>query len=125
MAKKSILLVIDDEKSIADGIKMMLESDNFSCVVAYGGKEGLIKAKEHLPDLVLLDINMPDSDGFQVLEALKLDDSTAKAPVIMVTSCDGAEDIHKAEKLGAVDYVLKPINFDNLRSRITKALNAQ
>jgi DNA-binding response OmpR family regulator len=125
MAKKSILLVIDDEKSIADGIKMMLESADFSCVVAYSGEEGLIKAKEHTPDLVLLDINMPHPDGFHVLQTLKMDTATAKAPVIMVTSCDGPEDIEKATKLGAVDYVLKPINFDNLRNSIAKALSVR
>ena len=122
MSKKRILLVIDDEKTIADGIKMMLESDEYNCEVAYNGEEGLKKAKEQIPDLVLLDIKMPESDGFQVLKSLRQDAATSKSPVIMVTSCDAPEDIEKAYKLGATDYVIKPINFDDLRSRIAKVL---
>jgi len=122
MDKKKILLVIDDEKPIADGIRMMLESSEYNCVVAYSGKDGLIKTREQTPDLVLLDINMPEADGFQVLKTLKNDVTTARMPVIMVTSCDTPDDIETAYKLGAAEYVIKPINFDDLRNKIAKVL---
>jgi DNA-binding response OmpR family regulator len=122
MAKKKILLVIDDEKPIADGIKMMLTSEEIGCMAAYDGEEALSKAKEQQPDLILLDVRMPGLDGFEVLENLKKDAATSNIPVIMVTSCDQPEDIEKANSLGAVDYILKPVNFDKLTSRVAELL---
>ena len=122
MSKKKILLVIDDEKPIADGIKMMLTSEEIDCMAAYDGEEALSKAKEQQPDLILLDVRMPGLDGFEVLENLKKNVSTSNIPVIMVTSCDQPEDIEKANRLGATDYVLKPVNFDDLTSRVAKQL---
>lgn len=125
MAKKRVLLIVDDEKVIADGLKMMLKSEEYECIVAYSGEDGLKKAKEQTLDLVLLDIKMPEQDGFQVLQTLKQDASTSQVPVIMVTSCDTPEDIEKANKLGATDYFIKPINFNNLRDRIAKTLGTK
>jgi DNA-binding response OmpR family regulator len=122
MSKKKILLVIDDEKPIADGIKTMLTSEEIDCMAAYNGEEALGKAKEQQPDLILLDVSMPGLDGFEVLENLKKDVTTSNIPVIMVTSCDQPEDIEKAYSLGAADYVLKPFNFDDLTSRVAKLL---
>lgn len=119
---KKILLVVDDEKAVADGIKMMLKSEEIECITAYGGDEALTEAKQQQPQLILLDIKMPEPDGFKVLENLKKDESTAGIPVIMVTSCDQPEDIEKARKLGAADYVVKPVDFDDLRKRIESAL---
>ncbi|MFH1353235.1 MAG: response regulator [bacterium] len=117
MAKK--ILVIDDEFAIAQLIKLYLEDKGYSVDTALSGTEGVKKAKEQKPDIITLDIMMPEMNGFQVMEVLKKDTDTSKIPVILISVVGGPQK-ERGFHLGAVDFVSKPIDEDNLFSSIRK-----
>jgi PleD family two-component response regulator len=91
-------------------------------LVAFDGPEAVEKAKSQKPDLILLDINMPGMDGFDVIEALKADPVTNLTPIIVFSARRGEEDKVKALKLGADDYVTKPFSLPELSARIDRLL---
>jgi DNA-binding response OmpR family regulator len=105
------ILVIDDEKSARDAIGNALSDVGYVIVTARGGRDGLKLAREYRPDVIILDVIMPDLDGWAVLRALKSDADLADIPVILVTVV-GDRDLGLA--LGAVDYLTKPIAPDEL-----------
>ncbi|MBN1353524.1 MAG: response regulator [Candidatus Omnitrophica bacterium] len=120
MGQKTILLV-DDEKDLSETISMMLEvSGEYKVVSACNGKEGIKKAYLVKPDLILLDIKMPEMDGIETLKILKEGPSTASIPVVMLTACD--EDVFKLKtsQLYNEDYLIKPIKAEELLSRLEK-----
>jgi len=119
---KRALLIVDDEKPFANGLKEVLEMEGFSCSVASGGKEAIDMLESSRPDLILLDIKMPHPDGYETLTTLKNKDKTKDLPVIMVTSCNQERDKNKAMSLGASDYVTKPFELTDLVRRIRKVL---
>ena len=114
--KKEVLkvLVIDDEQVIASMFADMLEADGYDATVACSGYEGLIKARKYRPDIIILDLNMPVMDGFEVLEKLKKDDLTKNIPVLIASVKDGGEDMKKGFNLGAKKYFVKPCSFKRL-----------
>ncbi|MFA5779213.1 MAG: response regulator [Elusimicrobiota bacterium] len=116
------ILIIDDEQDLTNMAKIQLELSGFSVDVAFNGEEGLKKVMEFLPDLILLDIRMPDLDGFQVLQKLKEKEETAKIPVVMFTTCSQKEDKEKAYLLGAIDYLTKPVNLSNLGKQVMNVI---
>ena len=119
----SKILVIDDEKSICETLEMYLTEEGYEVYTANTGTEGLNKAVQISPDLIILDIRLPDIDGFTVLEDLKAEhDNTAK--VIMITAHHDMETTIRAMKEGAFDYIHKPINIDELDIAIQKALKS-
>ena len=83
---KSRILLVDDEPDIVETVAFMLQTRNYSVSVASGGLEGIQKAKSEHPDLVLLDIMMPDVDGYDVCMRLKSDEETKHIPIIMLTA---------------------------------------
>jgi DNA-binding response OmpR family regulator len=85
----------------------MLEKEGFQVIVAATSGEAIDIAKDELPDLVLLDIVVPDRGGFEVLQTLRLFDGTKNTPVIFLTSCDRETDRQQADELGAVGYFIK------------------
>lgn len=104
--KKGIsILVIEDEPSIATALKLKLEHEGFSVDIAGNGAEGVPMATKGKYDLILMDLVMPEMDGFAVLEAFK--EKGFKTPVIVSSNLSQDEDIEKAKKLGAVDYYVK------------------
>ena len=111
------ILIIDDEFPVGYLIKINLEAEGYEVTLALGGEEGLEKAKTSSPDLITLDVLMPEMDGFQVLGTLKRDEGLNSIPVIMISVVN---EIRKKRglKMGATDYLLKPIDFDNLLNRI-------
>ncbi|MBW2648982.1 MAG: sigma-54-dependent Fis family transcriptional regulator, partial [Deltaproteobacteria bacterium] len=117
----SKILVIDDDKSICESLKLYLTEEGYEVHTASTGTEGLNKFVGTLPDVVILDIRLPDIDGFTVLEDLREDDEKVK--VIMITAYHDMETTIKAMKEGAFDYIHKPINVDELDIAIRKALN--
>lgn len=117
MAKK--ILVIDDEFAIAQLIKLYLEDKGYSVDMALSGTEGVKMAKEKKPDIITLDIMMPEMNGFQVMEVLKKDPDTAKIPVILISVVGGPQK-ERGFRLGAVDFISKPIEEDNLFNSIKK-----
>ncbi|MBW2543893.1 MAG: sigma-54-dependent Fis family transcriptional regulator [Deltaproteobacteria bacterium] len=117
----SKILVIDDDRSICESLKLYLTEEGYEVHTAPTGTEGLNKFVGTLPDVVILDIRLPDIDGFTVLEDLREDDEKVK--VIMITAHHDMETTIKAMKEGAFDYIHKPINVDELDIAIRKALN--
>jgi len=111
------ILIIDDEFPVGYLIKINLEAEGYEAVIALSGEEGLEKAKANPPDLITLDVLMPEMDGFEVMEALKKDEALNSIPVMMISVVDEVGK-KRGMELGAVDYVLKPIDFDNLLDRV-------
>ena len=100
-------------------LKAVLSRAKYKIVTASGGYEAIEKASKEAPDLILLDIMMPDLDGYEVIKHLKADPATQDIPVIFLTALHNPEDIVKGFKLGASDYVSKPFNHEELITRVT------
>jgi len=120
MRKKKILVVDDDIQGVM--VQMVLKSRNYDVITASNGIEGLEEAKKEKPDLILLDVNMPAMNGHEALSKLKSMDETNTIPVIMLTAQGQNEDVEKAHKLGADDYIVKPFNPTTLLEKIGQAL---
>lgn len=105
--RQTTILIVDDDAFMADIYGTRLTGQGFKVINAYDGEEGLKKAKELMPDLILLDVLMPKLDGFETLKRLKEDPDMSKIPVLMLTSLGQREDIDRGLKEGASDYLLK------------------
>ena len=116
------VLVVDDEADIVSTLQYRLEFCEFEVITAVNGKEGLEKAANEKPDLILLDISMPVMDGHEMLERLKNRPDLKDIPVIMLTAYSDAKDVAKAADLGIVDYITKPFDFTELMGKISNAL---
>jgi DNA-binding response OmpR family regulator len=121
-AEKPKILIVEDEPELVQTIQDRLEMYEYRVLTAGNGKEGLEKAIEEKPDIVLLDVNMPTMDGFEMLEALRKHPEGAGCVVMMVTVRDGKEDIARAEACGIEDYVTKPFELGELVEKIERAL---
>lgn len=111
------ILIIDDEFPVGYLIKINLEAEGYEAVLALSGEEALEKARASPPDLITLDVLMPEMNGFEVLKALKIEEALSSIPVMMISVINGIRK-KKGIQMGAVDYLLKPIDFDNLLSKI-------
>ena len=120
--KSFLILAIDDDKHILKLIEKLIQGTGYRLITALSGKEGIQYAKSGNPDLILLDIMMPNISGFEVLKQLRHDEITARTPIIMVTSKKEKEDVVRAMRLGVVDYIVKPFNSDNLKKKLASAL---
>lgn len=116
------VLVVDDEADIVSTVQYRLEFCEFEVITAANGKEGLEKAANEKPDLILLDISMPVMNGHKMLERLKNSPDLKDIPVIMLTAYSDAKDVAKAADLGIVDYITKPFDFTELMGKISNAL---
>jgi diguanylate cyclase (GGDEF)-like protein len=117
------LLIVDDEKQNRALLTELLQ-DSHRIILAKDGKQALERAQEHRPDLILLDVLMPEMDGYAVIRALKNDDVTRDIPVIFITALDSAGDEERGLELGAVDYISKPFNPSIVRVRIRNHLQS-
>jgi two-component system response regulator MprA len=113
------ILVVDDDPTVTNVLRRGLSYEGYRVDTAANGRQALGAARDHTPDLVILDLMLPELDGFEVLERLRLAD--ASLPVMMLTARDGAADQVKGLELGADDYVIKPFRFEVLSARV-KAL---
>lgn len=104
--KKKILL-IEDDKYIFRAYKDGLERAGFEVIGASDGAEGVAKAKDKKPDLILLDLILPIKNGFEVLEEIKMDDATKNIPVVILSNLGQESDVAKGNALGAEDYLIK------------------
>ncbi|MCX7634396.1 MAG: sigma-54 dependent transcriptional regulator [Syntrophales bacterium] len=116
------ILVIDDDRSIAESLDLYLTEEGHTVFTALTGTDGLNAYVKHNPDVVILDIRLPDIDGFTVLEDLREEDENIK--VIMITAFHDMDSTIKAMKFGAFDYIHKPINIEELDMAIGKALKS-
>ena len=119
MAKKKIL-VVDDEVELVDLIKIRLESDGHEVITANSGLEGLSKASNELPDLIILDIGMAEMDGYTTLQKLREDEALKNTPVIMLTAYAKMKGLFEME--GISDYIVKPFDPQDFLMRINKVL---
>ena len=112
------ILVVDDSPTMLNGTTKILESANHEVIQAVSGKEGIEKASSGSPDLILMDIVMPDLSGFQATRAITSAEATKHIPVIMLSTKDQETDMLWATRQGASDYVVKPPNEKELLSKI-------
>ncbi|GIK64369.1 MAG: DNA-binding response regulator [Chloroflexota bacterium] len=110
------ILVIDDDPSVTDLLRRGLTYEGYLVSVAQSGEEGIAIAREHLPDLVILDIMMPGLDGLEVLRRLHTADDGL--PILFLTAKDAPEDQIKGLEAGAEDYIVKPFTFEVLLARV-------
>lgn len=106
MNKKNILIIEDDE-FFRDLLVKELFLNGFITSQAPNGRVGLDKARESGPDLILLDLLLPDKDGYEVLSALKKDSQTSSIPVLILSNLSSKEDVEKGKKLGAREFLIK------------------
>ena len=118
-------MIIDDEIHIRRLIVQMLELAGYQVLEAASGPEALRLIEETRPDVITCDIFMPGMTGFDVLEALKSEPTTAKIPVIMLTALGQEKDTNRAMELGAADYVTKPFGTTKLAETIERQLGRE
>ena len=127
MEKKAKILLIDDDPDFVEATKTILESKPYEVIVSSEGNEGLKKARAENPDLILLDIIMPVTDGFSAAEEIKKDPLLSKIPVVMLTSYAERRSgtgipVSKGFQLEAEDYIEKPVSPEELFDIIEKNL---
>lgn len=114
------ILVVDDDADIVDLTRLALEKGGYQVIPARSGPEALQVLEGTRPDLILLDINMPEMDGWQVLKALKVDDRTTSIPVAMFSIKTEVRDKLLGLQQGAYDYISKPFSYDELLGRVRR-----
>lgn len=105
--KKTKILIVEDDKSLVRIIERALDKEKFKIILALEAKEGLKKAIEEKPAVIVLDILLPGQSGFECLKSLKNNKATKNIPVIILSNLGQDEEIRKALKLGAIDYLVK------------------
>lgn len=121
--KVATILVVDDEADLLSTIQTRLKWHKFNVLTALNGEEGLKIAISKKPDLILLDHNMPEMNGIEMLTQLRDNPELKNIPVIMVTALCEPADIAAASSFGIVDYITKPFDFADLTEKITQILD--
>ena len=116
--RPTTILLVDDDTTNLQLLRETLDQPGYKLLVAKNGPSALVIARKALPSLVLLDIMMPEMDGYEVCRQLKRGQETQHIPVIFLTALADAEDEAKGLALGAVDYLTKPINPELVRARV-------
>jgi len=122
MADKSKVLVVDDEASVGEVLTDFFTSKGYEVICASGGLEGLSKAEKHRPDVILLDVRMPDLDGVTVLRRIR--EVNPWVGILMMSGNTDTDAAKETLQLGAFDYILKPFDFDYLERAVHKMLSA-
>ena len=134
MRPKPLVLVVDDERSLVLIAERVLQKEGFDVVTAYNGAEGLQKAQENLPDIIILDIVMPEMNGYEVCRKLQGNPNTCNIPVIFLSvkgtvdekkapTTEGLKEINEAFNRGASDFLNKPVPARDLIDTINKNLS--
>ncbi len=114
------ILVVEDEPMVLELITTRLQLAGYQTFYARDGHEGLARLNEVRPNAMILDINMPRLDGFDVLRKMKENGQTLRVPVMVLTARNQADDVQTAIKLGARDFLSKPFNDDQLLARVAR-----
>jgi DNA-binding response OmpR family regulator len=116
------ILVAEDQQHVRSLIEFKLKNSGYTVVCVEDGRAALQKARELKPDLILLDVMMPLMTGFEVLGALRQEETTKKIPILMVTAQSNEEEVLKGLELGADDYITKPFSPNELAARVKTVL---
>ena len=123
MSPPATILLAEDDRILRKAGEATLRKRGYAVIAAVDGEDALAKAREHKPDLILLDVIMPKLQGFEVLASLKSDAATRDIPVIMLSNLQDESDVRKATEGGALDYLVKSnVPLDVLAARIAEAL---
>jgi DNA-binding response OmpR family regulator len=122
MDRKKRILIVDDERDIIKALTVRLQSKGYGVFGALGGAQGISMAYKEIPDLIILDIRMPDVDGFSVVETLKQSDRTSRIPIIFLTGSPERDADERAMGLGAQFYIKKPYDPEELIDAVRRAL---
>ncbi len=117
---KKLILVVDDEPSIVIAVKDTLEI-NYDVITAKNGKEAIKMIEKHNPDIVVMDIMMPDMDGFEAIKKLREQGKLLTTPVIFLSAKTGIADIEHGLELGGFDYITKPFSPSKLLKKVDEA----
>jgi CheY-like chemotaxis protein len=118
------VLVVDDDTDIGDLIAMVLKSDGYTVFQAMNGNDGLSRAREVKPNLILMDITMPDMDGYEATRQMKADRDLRDIPVIFLTGKSASEDGGRAFATGGLTYMRKPFTNQQLRDLVMLAMQS-
>ncbi|GAB4151413.1 MAG: response regulator [Planctomycetaceae bacterium] len=121
----SKLLIADDNQQNCELLEAYLSDENYEFLFASDGEETLLRVAENSPDLILLDIMMPKLSGYEVCEQLKRDEATRDIPILMVTALNKQGDIEKAVAAGCDDFLTKPVNGLELKTRVRSLLRVR
>ncbi len=121
MEKKKILIV-EDETAYLEMLSVRLEEEKYDVILAENGKDAILKAISEKPDLILLDMLLPDMNGLEVMKIVSSSCDLNHIPIIVISAVGREADIQKAYEAGAKDYLVKPYSFDNLLNKIRKIL---
>ena len=120
--KKLRILIIDDEESIFEVIEGLLLREGYDLTYVSSGKEALNQIEEIQPDVILLDLMMPEMDGLETCQQIKANQRWCHIPIIMVTALSSKEDLARSLEAGADDFLSKPINSIEMRARVRSML---
>jgi len=123
MADRKKILLVDDTDAFLIILNNILKND-YETLIAKDGEDGLETAEFTKPDLILLDVMMPDMSGYEVMAALQENDELKNIPVILISGKDSADDEAKGLALGAVDYIKKPFEKEEVLEKVQKVLGA-
>lgn len=121
--KQKTVLVIDDEPNVRNLISLLLKQMGVEVISMDDPRKAVATALEKTPDLIITDLVMPEMSGFDVCSILKTNPLTKDIPVVLLTGSGKTGDIDKAYSYGVTDYLLKPINFDRFKIKISKILD--
>ena len=123
--KKPLILIVDDTAVIRETGRDALEPLGFDVILAQDGREGLRAFREERPDVVLLDVNMPGMDGYEVCLEIRRTPEQGSTPVVMITASAEPDSIRRAYEAGATDFTSKPVNWAMLSSRVPYMLRTR
>ena len=119
--KRKTIAIVDDEKSIRALVKRFLKN-KYTVLEASDGEEAVNLARTQKPDLILMDIMMPNVDGYLACSVIKTDQTTKNIPVVMITAIDHELNVKFSQEIGASGYMTKPFNLDGLLSQVKQVI---
>jgi len=122
MADQKLILIVDDDRELVEGVRAVLERQGYKVIQAHDGHQGKQAIYNQKPDLVILDMMMPRMGGYPVLEHFR--DKSDAPPIIMITANEGSRHKAYAEWLGVVDYIRKPFAMERLLDTVNRAFAA-
>ena len=120
--KTSKILIVDDEPGARDTLEALLSPEGYQLYFACNGREGLEKANALTPSLILLDVMMPEMDGFEVCRRVRANPVLAQVPIVMITALDDRDSRLEGIEAGADDFLSKPFDFNEMRARVRTIL---